>query len=79
MSDVQPVHAIMGVNIDIEATDIVTALNSNDIAIRNFIVQVLDAAGSSELEEMLTEELKQRWIEGRGGLMEHEKKLTGDL
>ncbi len=63
MSEVETVHAVMGVNIDIEATDIVTALSNNDVAIRNFIVQVLDAAGSSELEDMLTEELRQRWIE----------------
>lgn len=44
----------------VDASDVVEGLNNNDGSIFAFIMDVLDLAGSSELEQDLLEELEDR-------------------
>lgn len=50
----------------VDANDIVAGLSNNDELILPFILQVLDYAGSSELEERLRDALKERSEERSG-------------
>lgn len=50
----------------IDANDIARALGQNDELIFTFIIDLLDEAGSSDLEEMLRDRLKDRSAERAG-------------
>jgi hypothetical protein len=45
---------------EIDAGDVVKGLNNNDELIFAFVLEMMDAAGSSELEERLQAALKER-------------------
>ena len=47
-------------HLDVDADDIVHALGNNDDLVLSFIIDMLDRAGSSELEETLMSQIKER-------------------
>jgi hypothetical protein len=56
----EPTVSIVDLSARIDAEDIVKGLNNNDDLILMFIVQMLDHAGSSELEGELINRVKER-------------------
>ncbi len=57
MSTSDPTASQVEFNIQVDPGDIVSGLNDNDELILTFIVEMLEAAGSSELIERLVDRL----------------------